>query len=246
MYSFSQDIKYLFIDNNALDEHWKLEKNQISFKWVNELVMIDRNGMHYKNIAYTEIIGGFANAQDAVTYLESLVADASINVNGTITVDTTGLATSAKQDTGNNLLTDIKAFFTNTYNQVTNWFAVKVINRVDIEGGNTTAVKVDGSAVTQPISGIISVSNFPATQPISAVSLPLPTGAATSAAQTTTNNYLAALNSLVPSAYDYVSLTYTGDNVTTVVYKLGGSGGSTVSTLTLAYSGDNLTSVTKT
>lgn len=53
-------------------------------------------------------------------------------------------------------------------------------------------------------------------------------------------------NSLVPGAYDYVSLSYTGSNVTTVVYKLGGSGGTVVSTLTLGYDGsDNLTSVTK-
>jgi hypothetical protein len=45
------------------------------------------------------------------------------------------------------------------------------------------AVKVDGSAVIQPVSGSVSVSNFPATQPISAASLPLPTGAATAAKQ---------------------------------------------------------------
>lgn len=45
---------------------------------------------------------------------------------------------------------------------------------------NTTAWKVDGSAVTQPVSGTF----WQATQPVSAVSLPLPTGAATSALQT--------------------------------------------------------------
>lgn len=45
--------------------------------------------------------------------------------------------------------------------------------------------------------------------------------------------------------HDYISLSYTGDNLTGVVYKLGGSGGTTVATLTLAYSGTNLTSVTK-
>lgn len=57
-------------------------------------------------------------------------------------------------------------------------------------------LKVDGSAVTQPISGSVSVGNFPATQsisgsvavsnlpatqPISATALPLPTNAATDA-----------------------------------------------------------------
>jgi hypothetical protein len=46
--------------------------------------------------------------------------------------------------------------------------------------------------------------------------------------------------------HDYIALSYTGDNLTGVVYKDGGSGGTTVATLTLAYDGnDNLTSVTK-
>jgi hypothetical protein len=46
--------------------------------------------------------------------------------------------------------------------------------------------------------------------------------------------------------HDYISLSYTGSNLTGVVYKTGGSGGTTVATLTLAYDGsDNLTSVTK-
>jgi hypothetical protein len=45
--------------------------------------------------------------------------------------------------------------------------------------------------------------------------------------------------------YDYIALSYTGDNLTGVVYKTGGSGGTTVATLVLAYSGSNLTSVTK-
>ena len=54
-----------------------------------------------------------------------------------------------------------------------------------------------------------------------------------------------SLSPLVPERYDYISLAYTGDNVTTVVYKSGGASGTTVATLTLAYSGSNLTSVTK-
>jgi hypothetical protein len=45
--------------------------------------------------------------------------------------------------------------------------------------------------------------------------------------------------------YDYISLSYTGSNLTGVVYKTGGAGGTTVATLTLAYSGSILTSVTK-
>jgi len=57
---------------------------------------------------------------------------------------------------------------------------------------------------------------------------------------------LETLNSLVPSVYDYISLAYTGSNLTTVTFKTGGAGGTVVSTLTLAYTGDNLISVTKT
>ena len=46
--------------------------------------------------------------------------------------------------------------------------------------------------------------------------------------------------------HDYIDLSYTGTNLTGVVYKTGGSGGTTVGTLTLAYDGsDNLISVTK-
>lgn len=51
---------------------------------------------------------------------------------------------------------------------------------------------------------------------------------------------------LIVKAYDYIALSYTGDNLTEVVYKTGGSGGTTIATLTLAYTGSNLTSVTKT
>jgi hypothetical protein len=48
-----------------------------------------------------------------------------------------------------------------------------------------------------------------------------------------------------PATYDYISLAYDGSgNLTTVVYKIGGSGGTTVATATLAYTGSNLTSVT--
>lgn len=83
-------------------------------------------------------------------------------------------------------------------------------------------------------------------QPVSAASLPLPTGAATASKQDNIIAGLQTLNSLVPTTYDYISLGYTGANLTTVIYKLGGSGGTTISTLTLAYSSDILQSVTKT
>ena len=46
--------------------------------------------------------------------------------------------------------------------------------------------------------------------------------------------------------YDYIDLSYTGINLTGVVYKEGGASGTTVATLTLSYDGsNNLISVTK-
>jgi len=59
-------------------------------------------------------------------------------------------------------------------------------------------------------------------------------------------NPIPTLTGLEIPAHDYIDLSYTGSNLTSVVYKDGGSGGTTVATLTLAYDGnDNLTSVTK-
>lgn len=74
----------------------------------------------------------------------------------------------------------------------------------------------------------------------------LPSGSATSANQLLEIAQLQTLNALVPSVYDYISLGYTGEDLTSVVYKLGGSGGSIVSTLTLTYSGGALQTVMKT
>lgn len=96
------------------------------------------------------------------------------------------------------------------------------------------AVKVDGSAVTQPVSGTffqatqpvsiaaavavtdnggsltvdgavtvsgtVAVSNFPATQPISAVALPLPSGAAT-------ESTLASIDAGIPAALGQTTMT---------------------------------------
>jgi hypothetical protein len=76
------------------------------------------------------------------------------------------------------------------------------------------------------------------------VSTPV-TDLATSAKQDTVIGELQTINSLVPDAYDYIDLTYTGDNLTSVVFKTGGAGGTTVSTLTLAYTGARLDSVTQ-
>ena len=67
-----------------------------------------------------------------------------------------------------------------------------------------------------------------------------------------TEETLQAVAGLVTEPFDYIALTYVaaGDGigeVQTAIFKTGGSGGTTVATLTLAYNGDDkLSSVTKT
>lgn len=67
----------------------------------------------------------------------------------------------------------------------------------------------------------------------------------TIAAGTAAIGKLGAVPGLDIPAHDHISLSYTGADLTGVVYKTGGSGGTTVATLTLAYTSGNLTSVTK-
>lgn len=57
---------------------------------------------------------------------------------------------------------------------------------------------------------------------------------------------LITLNSLVPSAYDYIALSYTGVDLTTVTWKVGGSGGTTVAIVALSYTANVLQTVTRT
>lgn len=88
---------------------------------------------------------------------------------------------------------------------------------------------------------------------VTIVSSVLPTDAASettlSAAASDINDLNARLaGSLVPEAFDYQSISYVGatTDIDTVVYKTGGSGGTTVATLTMGYDGSNrLTSVTR-
>jgi hypothetical protein len=75
--------------------------------------------------------------------------------------------------------------------------------RIDPTGTTTQpvsgTVSVGNFPSTQAVSGTVSVSNFPATQPVSAVSLPLPTGAATETTLATllsTSAFQARINTL--------------------------------------------------
>lgn len=71
----------------------------------------------------------------------------------------------------------------------------------------TGTVLVDGSATTQPVSGTVAISTMPEVEikndtgnpvPISAASLPLPTGASTAANQTTANSSLSSIDGKTP------------------------------------------------
>ncbi len=90
----------------------------------------------------------------------------------------------------------------------------------------TTAngIKVDGTGATQPVSIVgtpsFSVSNLPATQAISAVSLPLPTGAAADSSLTTLNT---SVNTLLKPASTLAAVTNVG-SVTSITNPVSISG----------------------
>lgn len=132
-----------------------------------------------------------------------------------------GAATAAKQDAQTALLTTIDAS-----NSAIN-AKLGSLGQKAMAGSAPVVIASDQSAI-----------------PVSAASLPLPSGAATSANQSIE---LARLSgSLVPTAYDEVDLTYVPSGagvgqVATAVYKLASS---TVKTLTMSYDGsDRLSSV---
>lgn len=184
--------------------------------------------------------------------------DGSINVSGTISVSTTGLATSAKQDDQTALLTSMdtalnapldvnvlsgggsNASVSATGAAVpadatmvggsdgTNLRAIKVSNTgvvsatvTDISGtvslptGAATAAKqdtmiaslssIDGGTpaalgqTTMSASMPVAIASNQSTLPISAASLPLPTGAATDSALGTANNHLSDIEGYVAS-----------------------------------------------
>ena len=61
-----------------------------------------------------------------------------------------------------------------------------------------------------------------------------------------TEETLAKIPGMSIPIHDFIDVTYTGTNPTTVVYKTGGTGGTTVATLTITYDGnDNPLTVTK-
>ena len=174
--------------------------------------------------------GGLTDAQLRATPVPvsgtvSIAANQSVNVaqmNGVATTMGNGIAGTGVQRVA--IASDNTAFSVNATpvgtTTVSGTVAATQSGTWTVQPGNTantTAWKVDGSAVTQPVSGTVSanatqtgtwtvqpgntanttawkVDGSAVTQPISAASLPLPTGAATSANQTTLGSHTTKVN----------------------------------------------------
>ena len=115
---------------------------------------------------------------------------------GAVTIS--GVATASKQDTGNSTLGAILAALRSTLS-IGGAVTVSNLPATQPVSGPLTNAELRASAV--PVSGTVGVSGsvavtgtfWQATQPISAASLPLPTGAATAALQTTGNATLTSI-----------------------------------------------------
>lgn len=139
-----------------------------------------------------------------------------------------------------------------TPNTNANGWPVKVTDGTDV-----LAVNGDGSINVVIASGLanpLPVQDSAAEASLASIDTkltnPLPvsvSGVATEATLSAFSNKTAS--AAVHEAFDYQSISYVGatTDIDVVVYKSGGSGGTTVATLTMGYDGSNrLTSVTKT
>ena len=108
---------------------------------------------------------------------------------------------------------------TDTYNTALDIFDKTHPLRVDVDEN----LKVTIEGAVGPVSGIVKIEDTAGNPLVSFA------GALSVDNQT----------QLVPFVFDYVALSPTGTNPTTIVYKTGGAGGTTVATLTLTYDGNN-------
>lgn len=97
------------------------------------------------------------------------------------------------------------------------------------------------SASGLSVSGSVNIDNFPVEQPVSAVSLPLPTGASTSDLQSATNSGIADMSAKLPlslgskSSAESLSITMSSDespiDVNSVIASASSSDSLTIATL---------------
>lgn len=188
-----------------------------------------------------------------------------------VSLSTSGLATEAKQDAIITELQDIEADIeagntaqATSANQTTMISELQNIE-ADVEANTTLLTSIDGKdfATETTLSALDGKVTTVDTSDVTVSSSALPTGAATSANQTTANASLSNLETdlglledrlagaLVPEEFDYIALTYVAagngqGEVETATYRSGGASGTVVATLTLAYdASDRLSTVTR-
>lgn len=149
----------------------------------------------------------------APTYTTGTLAPLSLTTTGLLRVDgsgvtqpisasalplPTGASTSALQTSGNASLTTIAAAVIAQGSTTSGQTGELVMGAV------TTAAPTYTTGQSSPLSltvaGALRTDSSATTQPVSAASLPLPTGAATSALQTTGNSTLSAISAQLPAA----------------------------------------------
>ena len=128
-----------------------------------------------------------------LTPLTAVTANAGTNLNtSALALDSTVAKDSSLSTLNTSVNTLLKPASTlAAVTSITNTVTIKADTAVN----QTNAMKVDGSAVTQPVSGAF----FQATQPVSAATLPLPSGASTSTLQTSGNSSLSSIDTKVPA-----------------------------------------------
>ena len=169
-----------------------------------------------------------------------------------VSIDTTGLATEANQALMITELQDVNSELDAQSTTLTS------IDSKDF-ATETTLSSLDGkdfatqATLIALLAELALKADLSETQPVSQVSQPLPTGAATEVTVAASDSKLADLNarlggSLAPVEHDELEITYVAagngaGEIETVIYKLAAA---TVNTLTLSYDASNrLTGVVK-
>jgi hypothetical protein len=135
---------------------------------------------------------------------------------------------------------------------------VEVSSEVEVKNTVGSPIPVSDAGGSLTVDGPLTNTELRAAAvPVSASSLPLPSGAATEAKQNTlighvdgiegilttiTESGLPTITGLSIPEHDNIQLSYTGENLTGVTYRVGAT---TVATLTLSYTGSRLDSVTR-
>lgn len=104
----------------------------------------------------------------------------------------------------------------------------------------TTLIGVDHIGFSTPTNAAVKSTTHELLVSATADSLPLPTGASTSANQVTANTLLGGIAGLTPSSYDYISQSQNSTQ-DIWIFKTGGSGGTTIATITITYTGTDKT-----